>query len=287
MFSYFDEILQATPESVEDVIVEADGEWHTSDNKYHSTGWVPPKPSLTKPKAASKPIAPLPKRESPFYAANGNGSTSNGKRSYKDDEVYVFDSDDEADAAQVSRQVLSHSQTTSSSKGKDSAAQNKNKLVEEVIDLTLDSDEEDTLPHPTTAQLSGKRKERSPTATSIGTMPDYSKRSRLDSQSSRSDEGGGGGSSRGGYMPFQDGVRHTYDLPPLHNQSQQPYRDFVPNSLPPLNLPPLHLSNPQRTDRTPSFGTTPLRSPSFDARMSPSAMRPLQPPLPPPYGRRW
>ncbi|KAH9982666.1 PINIT domain-containing protein [Lactifluus volemus] len=36
---YFNSILESTPDTVEDVIVEADGEWHTSDDRYASGAW--------------------------------------------------------------------------------------------------------------------------------------------------------------------------------------------------------------------------------------------------------
>ena len=36
---YFDDILNSTPSSVENVTVETDGEWYTTDRKYGSATW--------------------------------------------------------------------------------------------------------------------------------------------------------------------------------------------------------------------------------------------------------
>ena len=38
---YFSKILKTTTESVDHVIVENDGQWHTSDNRYTSQSWRP------------------------------------------------------------------------------------------------------------------------------------------------------------------------------------------------------------------------------------------------------
>lgn len=40
----FVDILESTTDDVDAVVLEADGEWHTTDGKYRSNGWVPPKP---------------------------------------------------------------------------------------------------------------------------------------------------------------------------------------------------------------------------------------------------
>lgn len=151
--SYFDAILKETPESVEDVMVEADGEWHTSDNKYGSAGWKMAHP-LTAPKQA-----PLSPRKSPPKSStqlNGtNVADPNGKKK-ENVEIFVLDSDDEDEEGRVKRE-LSPSIGSGSS-----AAINRSVEVAslsatsqpqaDVIDLTLDSDEEDGLPPPRTAE---------------------------------------------------------------------------------------------------------------------------------------
>lgn len=95
--SYFDGILKESPESVEDVIVEADGEWHTSDNKYGSAAW----------KRAHPPVAPKPAMKLPASPVKTNGASSsdlNGKKK-ANVEIVVLDSDDEDDEGQVKREL--------------------------------------------------------------------------------------------------------------------------------------------------------------------------------------
>lgn len=138
--SYFDSILKETPESVEDVMVEADGEWHSSDNKYGSTAWKaahPPAPKVTIPSSPRKPA--------PIAGTLSNG----GQSSRKPDEIFVLDSDDEEDRVKrelspsfgsrssVSQQSFGHSSTATSVP----ATQ-----TDTVIDLTLDSDDEESPP---------------------------------------------------------------------------------------------------------------------------------------------
>ncbi|KAF6766173.1 PINIT domain-containing protein [Ephemerocybe angulata] len=130
---YFDEILRSTPESVEDVIVEADGEWHTSDNKYGSPHWkathqyVPPAPSPTKP---------------PIQAPRPVQSTS-------EDKGKGSDSEDEEEG-QVKRELSptnSRSLDSLSFNGQ-SSGRGDSQLAGDVIDLTLSDEEEEPAPPP-------------------------------------------------------------------------------------------------------------------------------------------
>lgn len=74
--SYFESILAACPDSVDEVIIEPDGEWHTEDNKYASPGWR----SLQQSEAASsKANTPAEEKPSPNLL---NGSASNGTTTY-------------------------------------------------------------------------------------------------------------------------------------------------------------------------------------------------------------
>lgn len=111
---------------MEDVIVEADGQWHSSDNKYASVKWKSTHAPIL-PKAPSLP--PPPKPES---------LDQNGKK--KAIEIMVLDSDDEDDEGRVKRE-LSPSFASGSS-----FTANQGPLPSQspgdVIDLTLDSDEE-------------------------------------------------------------------------------------------------------------------------------------------------
>ncbi|KAJ7125633.1 PINIT domain-containing protein [Mycena crocata] len=141
---YFDEILKESPESVEDVIVEADGEWHTSDNKYASAKWKEshaPAP-IAKPLTLS-PRKSLPAKSPPSKLVNGD---PNGKR--KATEIVVLDSDDE-DEGRVKRELSPSFASTSSvnrSYGSLPGETAGPSQADDVIDLTLDSDEEDAPP---------------------------------------------------------------------------------------------------------------------------------------------
>ncbi|KAJ7103581.1 PINIT domain-containing protein [Mycena belliarum] len=137
---YFDEILKQSPESVEDVVVEADGEWHTSDNKYGSATWKASHAPAKIVKAASSPRKPLPTKTPPD-SPHKNGDP-NGKRKAK--EIVVLDSDDE-DEGRVKRELSPSFASTSSvnrSFGSISGDPALNSQGGNVIDLTLDSDDE-------------------------------------------------------------------------------------------------------------------------------------------------
>ncbi|KAI5452495.1 E3 SUMO-protein ligase pli1 [Naganishia albida] len=68
---YFESILAACPDFVDEVIIEPDGEWHTEDNKYASPGWR----SQQAEAAASKANTPV--EEKPRSSLQ-NGSSSAG-----------------------------------------------------------------------------------------------------------------------------------------------------------------------------------------------------------------
>ncbi|KAJ7071082.1 PINIT domain-containing protein [Mycena amicta] len=146
---YFDEILKSSPDSVEDVVVEADGEWHTSDNKYGSAAWKAAHAPISKPASPLKVVA-----KSPSKPVNGD---PNGKR--KATEIVILDSDDE-DEGRVKRELSpSFASSSSASRSFESVAIRRSQP--EVIDLTLDSDEEAPPSRPV-----GKR-----TATEAGISP--------------------------------------------------------------------------------------------------------------------
>ncbi|KAF5337313.1 hypothetical protein D9611_003161 [Ephemerocybe angulata] len=139
---YFDEILRSTPESVEDVIVEADGEWHTSDNKYGSPHWkathqfVPPAPSPTKP---------------PIQAPRPVQSTSEDKgKGRSNAEVVVLSDSEDEEEGQVKRELSptnSRSLDSLSFNGQ-SSGRGDSQLAGDVIDLTLSDEEEEPAPPP-------------------------------------------------------------------------------------------------------------------------------------------
>ncbi|KAK7059008.1 E3 SUMO-protein ligase pli1 [Paramarasmius palmivorus] len=149
----FDEILKACPESVEDVMVEADGEWHTSDNKYGSTNWKMKHP----PSVTAKPPSP-PRRPSSFVKQEfsdpvvGMNGTVNGSSKPRDNQIMVLDdSDDEEEEGLVKRELSPSTANGNSSAGPQTIQQ---PSQEDVIDLTLDSDDEQA----SQPKQTGKRK---------------------------------------------------------------------------------------------------------------------------------
>ncbi|KAF8971367.1 PINIT domain-containing protein [Flammula alnicola] len=155
---YFDEILQQTPESVEDVIVEADGQWHTSDNKYGSAEWRAAHPPAVKPSPSKKPQAPSQSTSCP--PPNGNGSAqANGKGKASNIEVLVLDdSDSDDDEGRVKRE-LSPSYASSANhsfEGSLPRSTQTRSQANNVIDLTLDDSDDDD--EPIVSNSHGKRK---------------------------------------------------------------------------------------------------------------------------------
>lgn len=144
LYRYFDEILKATPEDVEDVIVEPDGEWHTSDNKFASSAWKaahPPTLSQSSPvkKTSASPTKVVPKQE--------NGAKSLGPLNA---EIVILDSDDEDDN-RVKRELSPSTDGTGTKGGRTTANTSLASMpppsqTSDVIDLTLDSDDEDPPP---------------------------------------------------------------------------------------------------------------------------------------------
>ncbi|KXN90079.1 E3 SUMO-protein ligase pli1 [Leucoagaricus sp. SymC.cos] len=132
---YFDEILKTVPESVEDVVVEADGEWHTTDNKYGTSTW--------KAKNSVAVPAPVPKKEEtppPVKLEADNVGKPNGHQ--KTDVSYILLSDDDEEEVQ---KELSPSRNTNRSLNSTPQRQSHKKATN-VIDLTLDSDDDGLAP---------------------------------------------------------------------------------------------------------------------------------------------
>jgi E3 SUMO-protein ligase PIAS1 len=118
--------------------VEPNGEWHTADNSYASTGWRanhpppvserPPSPQKFFPELSTKP------------ATDQNGN-----------EIVVLDSDDE-DEGRVKRELspsFGHDSPVSTNRSLDrTSVQNSQsqRLGDDVIDLTLDSDDDEPPP---------------------------------------------------------------------------------------------------------------------------------------------
>jgi len=131
---YFYDILHQTPDSVEDVMVESDGQWHTTDNKHGSPEWLATHPVKPDPPPKKDP-APSPSKPA---AKQTNGKE---KSRPKGAEVFILDSDDE-DEGRVKRE-LSPSYDQSLGGGTQQSLGRTNSALAAVIDLTLDSEDEE------------------------------------------------------------------------------------------------------------------------------------------------
>ena len=102
---YFDDILKQTPDSVEDVIIEADGQWHTEDNKYASPAWKaahPVAPPSKLPSVAQWAASPV------KQVANGmNGVNIQDKPRPSNAEIIILDSDEEDEGRLIRQHSLS------------------------------------------------------------------------------------------------------------------------------------------------------------------------------------
>lgn len=133
-------------------MVEADGEWHTSDNKYGSAGWkVAHAPAV--PKQA--PLCPRKSPPKPSIHPNvTNPDDPNGKKK-ADVEIVVLDSDDEDEEGRVKRELspsIGSGSSVAINRSMESTSLSANshlQLQADVIDLTLDSDEDDEPLSPT------------------------------------------------------------------------------------------------------------------------------------------
>ncbi|KAF5385229.1 hypothetical protein D9615_001478 [Tricholomella constricta] len=242
---YFDEILKQTPESVEDVVVEADGEWHTSDNKYASAAWKASHPVLTAP-VRKPPSNPQPVSRSPSKP-DMNGKA---KANY---EVFVLDSDDE-DEGQVKRELSPSFASGSPSFGSGTVPQTQSH-TSAVIDLTLDSDDED----PPSTKQAGKRK--APDSEITSPTEQIWKKSRMDPLPLRTTS-----NNTGDYNASHPTTsRNSGPIPPLpyvaayqrpsQSSDYQPYptpgSSSTPNSRLPVSLPGISAILPGANGRWP------------------------------------
>ena len=112
---------------MEDVIVEADGQWHTDDNKYGSAEWVAAHPPKMEPVKVA-PVRPQPKTHD-----------SRGP-----DQSAIVVSDDEDDEGRVKRELSpTYDPGTSSNNTQHSTPGAGTQAAHAVIDLTLSDDESD------------------------------------------------------------------------------------------------------------------------------------------------
>ncbi|TCD69924.1 SUMO ligase siz1 [Steccherinum ochraceum] len=174
---YFDSILKATPEEVEDVIVEPDGEWHSDDNVYGSEGWKAARA------AAGVPLKPPTKERSPTPVKPNIAELEKKRALPSNAEIVILDSDDE-DEGRVKRELSISNDRGAVGKARARVNGARNPvparssttatIESDVIDLTLDSDEE-APPPPVT------RKRRAEDTDSLSPTEVIWKKSRVDS----------------------------------------------------------------------------------------------------------
>ncbi len=114
-------------------MVEADGEWHTIDNKYGSIAWTAKHP-VTEPR-------PEPKKEEtpPPVKIEEQSGKLNGQQ--KTDVSYILLSDDDDEEVQNELSSSQNARRSTNPAVPQQRGQKKN-----VIDLTLDSDEDEPAP---------------------------------------------------------------------------------------------------------------------------------------------
>ncbi|KAL5535410.1 PLI1 [Sanghuangporus sanghuang] len=147
---YFESILQQTPESVEEVEVEPDGEWHTSDDKLGSKAWMDAhghknaETTLSVPKSKSNSQVRL---SSSPQTKSDLANQSSALQTLGD--VVVLDSDSEnEDETRIKRELspaYSSPISVNTTRNGSMAVQAK-ATSSAVIDLTLDSDDEEPAP---------------------------------------------------------------------------------------------------------------------------------------------
>lgn len=144
--------MKSTPDSVEDVIVEADGEWHTSDNIYASGGWRKSHPITS----GSTPSTS--KSETPKVRESKSTNSPQEPRSLPSSQEVIALSDSDDD--QVKREL------SPSGSARSLTGQVKKKIsTAEVIDLTIDDDDSDEETLASSTNL--KRKEINPPAEAV------------------------------------------------------------------------------------------------------------------------
>ncbi|TFK77150.1 hypothetical protein BDN72DRAFT_807638 [Pluteus cervinus] len=203
---YFDEILKSCPESVEDVMVEADGQWHTSDNRHGSASWLAQHPPIH----FDLPQTPEERKPSP--------SGDDKEEKQKPADIVVLDSDDEEEGRvkrELSPSIASAPPSSTNTQVADTGPTRANTSTEDVIDLTLDSDNEEPPPPKPT----GKRKAAEAGMSSASPTEAIWKKGRHDvDQSAHSTLGTSKSSSQ---PPNPRNVSSSYNpysgtLPPIH-----------------------------------------------------------------------
>lgn len=220
---YFDDILKCTPDTVEDVIVEANGEWHTEDDKHGSQGWMSTAASRPRPveKVKAEPET-RPLRES---------STDSAKP--KPAEYLILDSDDDDDVPPPRAPAFNAGRGVAPSSSSPSRSVSQ---AQAIIDLTLSSDDEGDNPPPAPRPSAPSTEPSSQEATSgfkrkeRGSTPQDAawKRPRVEHPAN----GFMGGQNDDNRPPTREGpgIMRSDSRPPVPNQYHPSYSHSPPST---------------------------------------------------------
>ena len=127
------EILQTVPDSVDEVVIEANGDWHTEDGKFGIASWLA--------QNATEPAPSIPQSIAPSPEQSPKSTGNKGKRKA----IEILSSDDEDDAplsrARVSASYL-NPVPTHPTPSTTSARAPSQPLTFGVIDLTMESSDD-------------------------------------------------------------------------------------------------------------------------------------------------
>lgn len=125
--------------------MEADGQWHSEDNKYGSAEWKAAHASAPR----AKPPSPAKPASSPAKPAT-NGSNSKDKSRPSNAEIVILDSDDEdEDEGRVKRELSPSTDGALPRPSQPSTSGSQLRYqATDIIDLTLDSDDDEPPPPP-------------------------------------------------------------------------------------------------------------------------------------------
>ncbi|BGP21135.1 zinc finger, MIZ-type protein [Rhodotorula toruloides] len=152
---YFDDILKICPSSVESVTVEPDGTWRSDDNK-HGTAKPRTAPASAAGSGRNTPVtAPDPGKPNSLNSLNGKGKARGSSAMANEALTLDSDTDDDDDERPAKRsRVSGTAPMTASGTGTPGSSASTNGLASranEVLDLTLDSDD-DAAPRPPAAR---------------------------------------------------------------------------------------------------------------------------------------
>lgn len=167
---YTETIIRSCPDTIDEVLVEPNGDWYTSDGKHGSPAWIaahPPKAVTIVPARTATPVDAKGKAKQVLSLDDSEDEDEDGYR--------MSGGGEERGSALI---PSSSSRSQSTSAGPPSAV----RPPQETIDLTLSSDEDDDPPPPPAVWVS----------TAAGSSASSSKRGLEAEDTDRTQAGGAG-----------------------------------------------------------------------------------------------